>query len=193
MLWKEQIYVVKLAALLDRNKYEILKQIYQAWNRHALNDCINPLNAELNPVRHLLAVVGAHHIVHVSRLRVKLDRYCGILVSDALIQVHGYCNIRWIVCPTSECWNSEYTVRKKAATSSSKLLLICQTPNHECESNSFSCTPHKSTETLPSLALHKLVASLSKNSYKNTNAITCSSLGTCWLPSTLSQYGPVIV
>ena len=32
---------------------------------------INPLNAELNPIRHLLALVGARHIVHVSRTRVK--------------------------------------------------------------------------------------------------------------------------
>ena len=31
---------------------------------------INPLNAELNPIRHLLALVGARHIVHVSRIRV---------------------------------------------------------------------------------------------------------------------------
>ena len=31
---------------------------------------INPLNAELNPNRHLLALAGAHHFVHVSRLRV---------------------------------------------------------------------------------------------------------------------------
>ena len=33
---------------------------------------VNPLNAELNPIRHLLALVGARHIVHVSRLRVNL-------------------------------------------------------------------------------------------------------------------------
>ena len=32
----------------------------------------NPLNAELNPIRHLLALVGARHIVHVSRIRVNL-------------------------------------------------------------------------------------------------------------------------
>ena len=31
---------------------------------------INPLNAELNPIRHLLALVGGRHIVHVSRVRV---------------------------------------------------------------------------------------------------------------------------
>ena len=30
-----------------------------------------PLNAELNPICHLLALAGAHHFVHVSRLRVK--------------------------------------------------------------------------------------------------------------------------
>ena len=35
---------------------------------------INPLNAELNPIRHLLALVGARHIVHVSRVRVKNRR-----------------------------------------------------------------------------------------------------------------------
>jgi hypothetical protein len=32
---------------------------------------INPLNAESNPICHLLALLGAHHIFHVSRIRVK--------------------------------------------------------------------------------------------------------------------------
>jgi hypothetical protein len=32
---------------------------------------INPLNAELNPISHLLALLGAHLIFHVSRIRVK--------------------------------------------------------------------------------------------------------------------------
>jgi len=30
----------------------------------------NPLNAELNPIFHLLALLGAHHIFYVSRIRV---------------------------------------------------------------------------------------------------------------------------
>ena len=34
--------------------------------------CINPLNAELNPICYLLALLGAHHFLHVSRIRVKL-------------------------------------------------------------------------------------------------------------------------
>ena len=32
---------------------------------------INPLNAELNPICCLLALLGAHHFLHVSRKRVK--------------------------------------------------------------------------------------------------------------------------
>ena len=33
---------------------------------------LNSLNAELNPICHLLALLGAHHILHVSRIRVQL-------------------------------------------------------------------------------------------------------------------------
>ena len=32
---------------------------------------INPLNTNLNPICHLLALLGAHHIFHISRVRVK--------------------------------------------------------------------------------------------------------------------------
>jgi hypothetical protein len=30
----------------------------------------NPLNADLNPICHLLALLAAHHILHVSRITV---------------------------------------------------------------------------------------------------------------------------
>ena len=33
---------------------------------------INPLNTKLNPICYLLALLGAHHFLHVSRIRVKL-------------------------------------------------------------------------------------------------------------------------
>ena len=33
---------------------------------------LNPLNPELNPICYLLALLGAHHFLHVSRIRVKL-------------------------------------------------------------------------------------------------------------------------
>jgi hypothetical protein len=35
-------------------------------------DYINPLNAELNPICHLLALLEAHQILHVSRIRVNM-------------------------------------------------------------------------------------------------------------------------
>ena len=36
---------------------------------------INPLNAELNPICRLLTLLGAHHILHVSRIRVNIVQY----------------------------------------------------------------------------------------------------------------------
>jgi hypothetical protein len=36
----------------------------------------NPLNAKLNPIRHLLALLGAHHSLHVSRYCVKYNGLC---------------------------------------------------------------------------------------------------------------------
>ena len=45
---------------------------YTAQNHKCKYICLfNPINAELNHIRHLLALVGARHIVHVSRVRVK--------------------------------------------------------------------------------------------------------------------------
>ena len=34
------------------------------------NEELNPLNAKLNPICHLLALLGTRHILHVSRIRV---------------------------------------------------------------------------------------------------------------------------
>jgi len=36
----------------------------------AMIDIINPLNVELYPICHLLTLLGAHPILHVSRIRV---------------------------------------------------------------------------------------------------------------------------
>ena len=40
-----------------------------------VNAEINPLNAELNRICHLLALLGAHHIFHVNGLRVNTSIY----------------------------------------------------------------------------------------------------------------------
>ena len=47
-----------------------LLQYLQQSCRPFIHDKINPLNAELNPICHLLALLGDHHILHVSRERV---------------------------------------------------------------------------------------------------------------------------
>jgi len=38
---------------------------------HNFANALNPLNAELNPICYLLALLGAHYFLHVSRIRVK--------------------------------------------------------------------------------------------------------------------------
>ena len=40
--------------------------------RRRLEGNINPLNPELNPICYLLTLLGAHHFLHVSRIRIKL-------------------------------------------------------------------------------------------------------------------------
>ena len=52
-------------------KYMLANFIVCAVNsQHSLH-LVNTLNAKLNPICHLLALLGAHHILHVSRIRVK--------------------------------------------------------------------------------------------------------------------------
>ena len=78
---------------------------------------INPLNAELNPICHLLALLGAHHIHHVSRIRVNINFFKTFEYLDSeeaetrLFQNfdkslqrsehHRWCSIR---CDNSEMW-----------------------------------------------------------------------------------------
>ena len=45
--------------------------LYTTWIAR-IHSYLNPLNTELNPICHLLALLGAHHIFHVSGLRVKV-------------------------------------------------------------------------------------------------------------------------
>jgi hypothetical protein len=55
------VYKVQLhVSALDNGHLQVAHEIF-----------INPLNAQLNPTCHLLALLGPHHILHVSRVRVK--------------------------------------------------------------------------------------------------------------------------
>jgi len=53
----------------------------------------NPLNPELNPICYLLALLGAHHFLHVSRIRVKSLTF-RLLMSYIYIYIwstHSWC------------------------------------------------------------------------------------------------------
>ena len=50
---------------------------------------LNPLNRELNPICYFLALLGAHHFLHVSRIRVKLLNF-RLLMSYIHIYIYIY-------------------------------------------------------------------------------------------------------
>jgi len=61
--------------VLFKRTSELLKEINANIKTPSFNIThFNPLNAELNPICHLLALLVSHHILHVSRIRVKLCR-----------------------------------------------------------------------------------------------------------------------
>jgi hypothetical protein len=75
------IYVVFFG--WPRDVVSFLKLEWRKWrHRNAENEqmdgekkehtSINPLKPELNPMCYLLSLLGAHHFLHVSRIRVKL-------------------------------------------------------------------------------------------------------------------------
>ena len=49
----------------------------------------NPSNAELNPICYLLALLRAHHFLHVSKIRVKLLTF-RLLMSYIYIYIYIY-------------------------------------------------------------------------------------------------------
>ena len=56
---------------------------------------VNPLNTELNPICHLLALLGAHHILHVSRIRVKQN--CKMRQSPQIFQKsRSHLEFKWL-------------------------------------------------------------------------------------------------
>jgi len=52
---------------------------------------INPLNPELNPICYLLALLGAHHFLHVSRIRVKLLTLRLLMSYIYIWSTHSWC------------------------------------------------------------------------------------------------------
>jgi hypothetical protein len=57
---------------LPNKRYGVISRKTLTVTTHSFN----PLNAELNPICHLLALLGANHILHFSRIRVNLASMC---------------------------------------------------------------------------------------------------------------------
>jgi hypothetical protein len=57
---------------LPKKSVAIFYSFYPKRNNPSSNtDDFNTLNAELYPICNLLALFGAHHILHISRIKVK--------------------------------------------------------------------------------------------------------------------------
>ena len=67
---------------------KVLRRIYGPTKENDGTWRINPLNAELNPVFHLLALLGGATIVVVSRLRVKSNEELNRLIGNKNIINH---------------------------------------------------------------------------------------------------------
>jgi len=71
---KHSLVLLRMGEIIARNMLSWLKLLIKLLLLHVVG-CLyyycNPLNAKLNPICHLLALLGAHHILHVSRIRVK--------------------------------------------------------------------------------------------------------------------------
>jgi len=56
---------------------------------------INPLDAELNPICQLLALLGAHHILHVSSIRLNVFFKKRAFVGELTLQRCRYVLESW--------------------------------------------------------------------------------------------------
>ena len=67
------------------------------------NVVINPLNAELNPICYLLALLGAHHFLHVSRLIIIIEHSKTLFCSSRFPWAHERISLifidNFVICP----------------------------------------------------------------------------------------------
>jgi hypothetical protein len=52
----------------------LFSRVHEADHPFPSSTNFKPLNAKLNPICHVPVLIGAHHILHVSRIRIKNQR-----------------------------------------------------------------------------------------------------------------------
>jgi hypothetical protein len=66
---------------------ELLSRVQYSTDKLRL---VNPLNTELNPICHLLALLEAHHILHVSRIWLTFTRKSRFLFVMCIYWLHSF-------------------------------------------------------------------------------------------------------
>ena len=85
---------------------------------------INPLNAELNPICHLLALLGGATIVVVSRLRVKLPVFPLVCNTEGLETSHG-CPSHSILLRRKVCVTVQSVVHSEQMVDCVSAVALC--------------------------------------------------------------------
>ena len=67
---------------------------------------INPLKTQLNPICHFLALLGAHPILHVSRIRVNMVCVKCSLRCSVCYRVNWYLRCHIFIVIFQSVWNS---------------------------------------------------------------------------------------
>jgi hypothetical protein len=69
------------------NGASVNAEVWQHVKRPTRFKTFNPLNAELNPICYSLALLGAHHYLHVSRIRVNSRNLEGVILNLAAFEI----------------------------------------------------------------------------------------------------------
>jgi len=71
LTWRKEHKLRVFENMVLRRIFGLEKDEVKGEWRKLHNEELNPLNPELNPICYLLALLGAHHFLHVSRIRFK--------------------------------------------------------------------------------------------------------------------------
>ena len=117
-----ELYIIKWIYRFNAQRDDFIQNVdldnYVQWQNWQL---FNPLNAELNPICHLVALLGAHHIFRVSGLRVKSD--CSLNP----VSLSRYGGVHWCLKIRIESCGSCFTIQKFCLRwKNLRSLLLCE-------------------------------------------------------------------
>jgi hypothetical protein len=75
---------------LQCNCLQLMKVVNNAIYATLIIKLFNPLKPELNPICYLLALLGAHHFLHVSGIRVKLLTFKRLMSNIYMYMEHPF-------------------------------------------------------------------------------------------------------